>query len=472
MAAPIEYGEEKGVSIPTTPETAVQTIEPEMQVFDLYAVGHDLEHTIQPFIHRLNICSKGGEVIRVWANFDDGALANAMSITKFNAVKHRLGHYKPSTRWLRMADGTAVRPVAMWEGKLEIEGIEVQGSFEVFDSGGNWEFLFGKPLLTAFQATHDYTLDTVTIKNKNLSTTLHNQTRKTAVTEDNTDLMEIGGHEAQSNLGGSQRVLPLREVPTKPCTIQKPLTDVAYIETPNAEHISINQNNPNIQNNDIPPGRVEIDVKALKNESNIYTRLTEPWKKERVDEILRQVTIGPDLSDEERHRVLEFLSEWADIFALSVNEVKPVENAVHRLDIPTGTKFSTKVHQKPLTPPQRKHLYESVDKMLEAGIIEQCSPDQVKCASPTTLAQKVHTGTGLTLEELQHQVNDECIAHGFEPAFDLPPRSTPTPDDESEKGEPKWRICQNFSQINKMTKIAPMPQGDIRAKQQRLSGHR
>ena len=90
MAAPIEYGEEKGVSIPTTPETAVQTIEPEMQVFDLYAVGHDLEHTIQPFIHRLNICSKGGEVIRVWANFDDGALANAMSITKFNAVKHRL----------------------------------------------------------------------------------------------------------------------------------------------------------------------------------------------------------------------------------------------------------------------------------------------------------------------------------------------------------------------------------------------
>ena len=110
--------------------------------------------------------------------------------------------------------------------------------------------------------------------------------------------------------------------------------------------------------------------------------------------------------------------------------------------------------------------------MLEADIIEQCSPDQVKCASPTTLAQKAHSGPGLTLEELQHHINDECISHGFEPFFSLPPRTTPTPNDELTKDDPKWRICQNFAQINKVTKIAPTPQGDIRAKQQRLSGHR
>ena len=62
--------------------------------------------------------------------------------------------------------------------------------------------------------------------------------------------------------------------------------------------------------------------------------------------------------------------------------------------------------------------------------------------------------------------------HRFETAFRLPPRSLPTLDDESDKKELKWRICQSFSQINKVTKIAPMPQGDIRAKQQKLSGHR
>src|SRR5271168_4155412 len=153
-------------------------------------------------------------------------------------------------------------------------------------------------------------------------------------------------------------------------------------------------------------------------------------------------------------------------------QLMQVENATHYLDIVPGTTFSTKVGQKPLTPPQRKYLYESIDTMLEAGIIKQCLPDQVKCVSPTTLAQKVHSGSGLTLEELQHRINDECITHGFEPAFNLPPRAAPTPDDESGKSKPKWRICQNFSQINKVTKIAPMPQGNIRAKQQRLCGHR
>ena len=109
--------------------------------------------------------------------------------------------------------------------------------------------------------------------------------------------------------------------------------------------------------------------------------------------------------------------------------------------------------------------------MLKAGLIKACKPENVKCVSATTLTQKAHQGKGLSLEELQHRVNDECIAHRMEPKFDLPPRKAPTPDD-SIPDDPKWRICQNFSQINRITKVAPMPQGDIRAKQQRLSRHK
>ena len=99
--------------------------------------------------------------------------------------------------------------------------------------------------------------------------------------------------------------------------------------------------------------------------------------------------------------------------------------------------------------------------MLKASVIKQCLPDQVKSVSRTTLAKKAHTSSGLTLEEMQHQINDECIMHGYKTTFNLPPRAQPTPDNESNKKEQKWRICQNFSQINKVTKIAPMPQGDI-----------
>jgi hypothetical protein len=91
-----------------------------------------------------------------------------------------------------------------------------------------------------------------------------------------------------------------------------------------------------------------------------------------------------------------------------------------------------------------------------------------------TLAKKAHTGEGLTIEELQHRVNDECIAHGFPSALDsLPPRESPqSHQDATTKQETKWRVCQEFNDPNKVTEVPPMPQGDIRLKQQRLSGHR
>ncbi|KAG6838422.1 hypothetical protein C0991_011752, partial [Blastosporella zonata] len=109
--------------------------------------------------------------------------------------------------------------------------------------------------------------------------------------------------------------------------------------------------------------------------------------------------------------------------------------------------------------------------MLTAGIIERCDPAKVKCVSPTTLAQKAHVGEGLALEELQHRVNEECIKHGMGTPFTLPPRPETQHHDTTPTPERKWRICQNFAQINKVTQVPPMPQGDIHSKQQRLSGH-
>ena len=220
----------------------------------------------------------------------------------------------------------------------------------------------------------------------------------------------------------------------------------------------------------------EVPTEELaSDDAKIFTRMTDPFKPARVAEIQRLVTIGDDLTNQECSQVQSLISEFADAFALSVSEVKHVDGAIHWLNIEPNAKFSTKVHQKPLTPPQRRYLHEKLQAMLDADVIEPCEPGQVKCVSPTTLAQKMHEGVGLTLEELQHRVNDKCINNGLEPHFALPPRPTAqtTDDDPKDKAEdPKWRICQNFSQINKVTQVAPMPQGDIRSKQQRLSGHR
>ena len=87
------------------------------------------------------------------------------------------------------------------------------------------------------------------------------------------------------------------------------------------------------------------------------------------------------------------------------------------------------------------------------------------------LAQKAHKGGGLTLEELQQQIEAECVKTGLKPYFNIPQNeNTPSAPEPCPK-EQKWQICQNFSEINCMTEIVAMPQGDIQLKQQKLSGH-
>ncbi|KAJ4494134.1 hypothetical protein C8R41DRAFT_715992, partial [Lentinula lateritia] len=120
---------------------------------------------------------------------------------------------------------------------------------------------------------------------------------------------------------------------------------------------------------------------------------TGAFRPERVKEILRKVKIGAELSADQRARVEQLLSSYADCFALSVGEVRPVKNAVHRLNVPENATLPKKVRQNQnlgVSPPQREYLHAKIDKLLEAGVIERCNPEDVKCVSPLTLAQKAH----------------------------------------------------------------------------------
>ncbi|KIK58483.1 hypothetical protein GYMLUDRAFT_171005, partial [Collybiopsis luxurians FD-317 M1] len=77
-----------------------------------------------------------------------------------------------STRKFCMANGSLVEGCAHWEGRVMVEGVEVKGSFEVFDSRGSWQFLFGKPLLEQFCAIHDYRADTLQVEDDRRRTRL------------------------------------------------------------------------------------------------------------------------------------------------------------------------------------------------------------------------------------------------------------------------------------------------------------
>ncbi|KAH7918391.1 hypothetical protein BV22DRAFT_977878, partial [Leucogyrophana mollusca] len=127
-----------------------------------------------PFIQHIALAGPNGEITRVKALFDDGAMVGAMCSTVFHKVKHRLHNWQPSKRRLRMANGAITTSEAVWQGQITIKDVTTHGEFEVFDSGGGWAFLFGKPLLRAFRAVHDYTSDEVRIADAKGSSILHN----------------------------------------------------------------------------------------------------------------------------------------------------------------------------------------------------------------------------------------------------------------------------------------------------------
>jgi hypothetical protein len=76
-----------------------------------------------------------------------------------------------------MANGTIVPSEACWKGYACLGNIRAEISFEVFDSGGSWAFLFGKPSIEAFHGIHNYVKDTIEISGIGGSTTITNQAK-------------------------------------------------------------------------------------------------------------------------------------------------------------------------------------------------------------------------------------------------------------------------------------------------------
>ncbi|KIN95454.1 hypothetical protein M404DRAFT_106983, partial [Pisolithus tinctorius Marx 270] len=117
-----------------------------------------------PFMHTITIKNPDStNSVQIQALFNDGTMTGAMCLSVFSKIRHSLQGWQPSMQMLHMANGTVVLSEAMWSGMIQVNRVEAKGTFEVFNSGGGWSFLFGKPLLQAFKAKHDYTTDKVMI---------------------------------------------------------------------------------------------------------------------------------------------------------------------------------------------------------------------------------------------------------------------------------------------------------------------
>ncbi|KAG2058755.1 hypothetical protein BDR06DRAFT_831867, partial [Suillus hirtellus] len=121
-----------------------------------------------------------------------------------------------------------------------------------------------------------------------------------------------------------------------------------------------------------------------------FTRISDPFGPKQVAHIVKSVQYGNMLTADERQQAEALVTQYTDIFAGSSAEVIPVPGTTHHLNIPDGTTFRLRVHQRALTPPQMQFLHGQIDKMLAAGIIKRAPPDAVKCCATTVLAQKAH----------------------------------------------------------------------------------
>ena len=169
-------------------------------------------------------------------------MKEVMSSAMFRKVKHRMGTAAPSSQLLQVANGMIIRSEVQWEGRVNINGIGTNVAFEVFDSGGKWDFLFGKALLETFKVVHNYESDEITVHGKKGNVTLSNQS-----------------HIARTPQPTTQ--------PSSTTLIQ-----VCVITDNTQPH----------EDEEL----TEVDIEALKKDTNLFTQMTEPHKPERIQELL------------------------------------------------------------------------------------------------------------------------------------------------------------------------------------------
>lgn len=180
--------------------------------------------------------------------------------------------------------------------------------------------------------------------------------------------------------------------------------------------------------------------------------------------------MGDDLTPEQRKKVLDLVGEFADVFALSLSEVLPIDFTEIKLDIPTGTVFPKRAGQRRLTEPQHQWLYKTLDEMERAKIIAKVPQDEVKAVSPTNIVPKPGGSELPSLSALRRMANEQCEKYGLPVMW--PDIEQEGPEHNPEKAETKYRLVHNFSAVNKVTQLRPFPMGDLPAMQRKIAGHR
>jgi len=178
-----------------------------------------------------------------------------------------------------------------------------------------------------------------------------------------------------------------------------------------------------------------------------------------------KIELRPDLTDDQRNQIQNLIHNYADIFALTLLEVKVVNWHKHHLNIDPSIKLPTRTSQHPVTEAQKDWFFSILDEMEEAHVIQRVPGNFIKALSSTNPAPKEAGKIGTTRTEILQKVNAECIKNGLPPFWE----EVREPGElneamleavESSNGaekKTKWRVCHAFTALNKATQVPPFP---------------
>ncbi|QRW08776.1 Retrovirus-related Pol polyprotein from transposon opus [Ceratobasidium sp. AG-Ba] len=471
----------------------------------------------------------------LWSTVDGGSMLCVLDSTVWALIKHSFGRLRTSDIICRMANGACVPSKGTGVGVIRLDEATWPIRFEVIDSKGAFELLLGKDWLSHAGAKQIFATDSLSlctpagrieIKNSNPQKRKPLGPRPLSIQEPSPVVSEAGVESSSVAPGEpvprrSARLRQRRGSEANPFWVaESALLDFETLVVEESDQESVTEAGDELWQR----ARAEVEEETMRavlmteptvtpvREDRLHEvverakrtrerergpvdiavieqldkpterpvtappvpdseRRSNPFKQSRVAEILRKVRIGDGIDAEQRSRVKALVSEYADVFALSLSEVLPVSITEMKLDIPEDATFPKRAGQRKLSEPQRQALYAMLDELEEAKIVERVTQDQVAAVSPINMVPKPGGAERPDIETLQRMANSECRKYGFEVKY--PDAGFYEDGEEQRNTQPaKWRLVQNFAAVNKVTQIRPFPMGDLAAKQRAVAGHK
>ncbi|EGO27078.1 hypothetical protein SERLADRAFT_406299 [Serpula lacrymans var. lacrymans S7.9] len=125
-------------------------------------------------------------------------------MTIWAEMKGKMGEWKESSMKGKTANSAVLKSYGRWIGLVQTEDQISVAGFKIFNSGGAFEILLGKPRLVKNKAVHYYAMDTLQMKTGDRITTLHNNnerntTRTNKINETKNKMMNLREDEIEED---------------------------------------------------------------------------------------------------------------------------------------------------------------------------------------------------------------------------------------------------------------------------------